>query len=200
MRHVHRPCLACSGCVGDLGAHDDERRAFVVVFGLLHGSVQRLAIVAVGHVQHLPTVALEAPGDVVATRQVGAAFDGDAVVVEEADELAELQMAGERRRFVRDALHEIAIAGDEPGVVVHQRVLCGVETRCQVRFGQRHADRVGHALSQRSGGGFDTGGVVHLGMTWGLAVPLPEVLQVVEAQVVTRKVQQAVQQHRRMTA
>ena len=62
----------------------------------------------------------------------------------------------------------------------------------------RHADGVGEALPQRSGGDFDAGRVAALGVAGREAAPLPELLDVVQRQVVTGQVQQRVQQHRAM--
>ena len=81
---------------------DDERRAVRLGLGLGDGAIDRGQVVDVGDVQHLPAVRLKALGRIVAEREVGAPVDGDAVVVVEADELAELLVAGERRGLVRD--------------------------------------------------------------------------------------------------
>ena len=47
---------------------------------------------------------------VVRHREAGGAVDRDRVVVEEGDQLAELEVAGERDRLMADALHQAAIA------------------------------------------------------------------------------------------
>ena len=96
-------------------------------------------------------------------------------------------MTGERRRFVRDALHEAAVAGDHEGVVV---LGLGAEAGAQIGFGDRHADGVGEALSERPGGDLDTGGVARLGVAGRRGVPLSELLQVVEFEAVSRQEQQ----------
>ena len=49
------------------------------------------------------------------------AVDRDPVVVEDADQPAEAEVAGQRGRLVADALHEAAVAGDDVGVVVDER-------------------------------------------------------------------------------
>src|SRR3546814_4399208 len=51
-----------------------------------------------------------------------ALFRSDGVVVEQHDQLAQLQVAGQRDRLVADALHQAAVAGDDVGAVVDQRV------------------------------------------------------------------------------
>src|SRR5690606_1256443 len=100
----------------------------------------------------------------VAARKLKLAVDGDAIVVEEADELAELLVARERRRLVRDAFLQAAVAGDEPRVVVDHLVAFAIEQRGRMRLGYRHADRIGEALAERAGGGLDAGGVSVLGV------------------------------------
>ena len=75
----------------------------------------------VGHLAELddvPSVGAEALGDVVVVRQRGVAVDRDVVVVVDADQLAEPEVAGERGRLVRDALHEAPVAGDHVRVMV----------------------------------------------------------------------------------
>ena len=77
-----------------------------------------------------------------------------------------------------DALGQVAVTGDHEGVVVAD---VGAEAGAEPSFGQAHADAVGEALAQRTGGDLDAGGVVDLGVPGGAAAPLPEGLQVVEA-------------------
>ena len=85
-------------------------------------------------------------------RQRGGAVDGDGIVVEQHDQLGQPQMPGEVDGFMADAFHQAAVAGDDIGVVVHQRV---AEAGIQHPLGQRHADRVRQALAERAGGGLD---------------------------------------------
>src|SRR3546814_2317820 len=94
--------------------------------------------------------------DVCSADLVDAAVDRDRVVVEEDDQLAETQVAGQRDRLVADAFHEAAVADDAIGVVIDQIV---AEAGVQQTLGERHADGVGEALAERAGGGLDAGGV-----------------------------------------
>ena len=82
------------------------------------------------------------------------AVDGDAVVVEQHDQLVQLQMAGERDRLLADAFHQVAVGGEHIGAVIDDVV---AELGGEVRFGDRHADGVGEALAERAGGGLDAG-------------------------------------------
>ena len=89
------------------------------------------------------------------------------VVVEDADQLAEPEVAGERGGLVADALHEAAVAGDDERVVV---LRLGAEPGAQVPLGDRHADGVGEPLAERTGRDLDAGGVAGLGMARASAI------------------------------
>ena len=110
----------------------------------------------------------------------GVALDRDVVVVVEADQLAEPEVARERRRLARDALLEVAVGADEVGVVVDDLVAVAVEARGEHALGQRHADRVGDALAERPGGHLDARGVPVLGVPGGGRAELAEALEVFE--------------------
>ncbi len=60
--------------------------------------------------------------------------------------------------------------------------------------------RVRKALSQGTGGRFHAGGMAVLGVARRFAAPLAETLYLIEAQVITGQVEEAVEQHRGMTA
>jgi len=79
-------------------------------------------------------------------------------------------------------------------------LLVAVEHRAHMRFGDGHSDSVSNALSERSRGGLDAGSISVFGVSWGLALPLAELLQIVEGEIVSGEIQRAVDQHRRMAA
>ena len=139
--------------------------------------VDRVDVVAVDVGDHVPAVGLEAPGRVVDEPGRDRAVDRDAVVVVERDQLVQLPGAGERAGLVADAFHQAAVADEDVGVVVDDRVAVAVELGGEQLFGQRHADRVGQALAERAGGGLDAGRDVDFGMARRLAVQLAEVAQ-----------------------
>ena len=123
--------------------------------------------------------------------QAGVAVDRHVVVVVEEDEVVEREVARERRRLARDALHQITVRDErehpEPGRLA--------EAGGEVLGGDRHPDRVPRALAERAGGRLDTGRVAVLGMAGREAPPLAEALELVERQVVARQVEQRVEQH-----
>ena len=66
----------------------------------------------------------------------------------------------------------------------------------QYLFGDGHAHAIGNALAQGTGGGLDTRCIAVFRMTRGLGMQLAEVLEFFHGQVVTREMQQRIQQHR----
>jgi len=62
-------------------------------------------------------------------------------------------------------------------------------------FGDGHADAVGEALAERAGGGLDTGRVAVLGVAWGHAAVLAEVLELLEGEIVAGQVEQGIEEH-----
>ena len=105
------------------------------------------------------------------------------VVVVDEHEAAELQVAGERRGLVADALHQVAVAADAEHVVVAH---LGTEAGAQVLLGERDADRVGDALAERAGRDLDALGVAVLGVARRARAPLAEVAEVVELEAEAR--------------
>src|SRR6266542_1504646 len=126
----------------------------------------------------MPIVCLEALLCVIAVGEVGVAFNRDVIVVVKADELAEPEVTGVRSRLVRDAFHQIAIAGDEPGVMINDRVIVAIERTCEMRFSNRHADSVAEPLTEWAGGVLDSRCIPVVGVAGSSALPLPELLDI----------------------
>ena len=99
-----------------------------------------------------------------------------------------------RRGLARDALHEVAVGADRVRVVVDDLVARPVVARGEHALGERHADRVADALAERAGRRLDARRVVRLGVARRAATPLPELLQVVDREVVAGEVQRGVLQ------
>ena len=121
------------------------------------------------------------------------AVDRDAVVVEQHDQPVELQVAGERDRFLADAFHQVAVGGEHIGVVIDDVAELGGE----MPLGDRHADRVGEALAERAGGGLDAGRDEIFRMARRQRAELAEALDLVERhRLVAGQIQQRIEQHR----
>ncbi len=192
--------LLLRAAVADVRPGDDQRwtRRIGLRFG--DGFVDRVEIVDVRNVQHLPAIRLEPFARVIGVREVGATVDRDAIVIVEADELSELEVSREGRSLVGDALHEVAVATDEPCIVVDDRVSLAIECCREMCLRHGHADRVPDALSERARCRLHTGCEVQLRMSRRPAAPLAELLQVVEREAVAAEVETTVQQHGRVAA
>jgi len=190
-----RLVLLVGRAAADVGAHRDQRGLTGRRLGGRDRLVDGLDVVAVRHALHVPAVGGEAGADVFAEGEVGGAVDRDVVVVVEHDQLAELLVAGQRGGLAGDAFHHAAVTGERVGEVIDDRGAVTVEGGPQEALGERHADGVGKALTQRAGRRLYPGRVAVLGMARRLAAPLAKLPQVVEAQVVAGQVQQRVEQH-----
>ena len=100
---------------------------------------------------------------------------------------------------MRNAFHQAAVAEEYIGVVVNDVEAVFIKFGGQNFFRQRHAHRIGNALSQRAGGGFYAVGVTIFGVAGGFTMELSEVFQVSNADIIAAQVQQAVQKHGSMT-
>ena len=74
-----------------------------------------------------------------------------------------------------------------------------IEARCEGRLGDGHADGVGQALPQGTGGGLDAGGLAVFRMAWRTTSPLAEPLEFLQRQVEARDMQQRVQERTSMS-
>ena len=81
------------------------------------GQSDRLLVVTID-LGHVPAGSQEPRGLIHGGGKFGPAVDGDAIVVEEQNQLAELQMAGEIDGLVADAFHQAAVASQDIGVVI----------------------------------------------------------------------------------
>ena len=124
---AERFAVGCGGvllvrrAVADVAVENDERGP---AFGLaedLERVLDAIDVVGVADPQHVPAVGEESGGDIFGEGDAGVAFDGDVVVVVDPAEVIEAQMAGQRGRFRRNALHHAAIAADGVDVVVEDR-------------------------------------------------------------------------------
>ena len=195
-----RRVLLVRTAVADVGADLDQGRTA----GLRERRVERrgqgLDVIAVVDRQGVPAVGLVAGDHVFREAQVGRAVDRDPVRVVEHVQLAETQVPCHRAGLGGDALHQVAVAGHYPGPMIEQRVAGTVEAGREQLFGDRHADGRRDALAERAGRDLDTGGQAVLGVARGQRTVLPEVPDLVEAQVVAGQVQQAVDQRRGVAA
>ena len=167
--------------------------------GSLERGGDRVDVVALFDSLDVPAERGETGHPVFGKGQLRAAFDRDVVVGIEDDELAQPQMTGLRSGLGRDPFLQVAIAGQDVGVVVHDGVTRSIEARCEGDLGDGHADGVGQALPQGTGGGLDAGGLAVFRMARGTASPLAEPLEFLQRQVEARDMKQSVQERTSMS-
>ena len=146
--------------------------------------VERGELVPVNIRLHMPAVGFETLRRIVGKPALHFAVDRNAVIVVERDQLAEPKGTGKRTGFVRNAFHQTTIAKKYISAMVNNGVPRPVEFGGEQFFRQRHADRIGDALTQRAGGGFDTGCDAVFGMPCGLRMQLAETLQFFDRQII----------------
>src|ERR1044072_4166515 len=170
------------GCVvlvrrapADVAVDDDDGWPSLLRLELLEGARDQLGVVGAPDPGHVPAVALEAGGNVVFVGELGFAVDRDLVVVVDPAEVVELEVAGDRGSFTRDALHQTAVAADRVNVEVEEG---GAVAGPLPLRGNRHPDRGRDSLAERSGGRLDPGGPAVLGVTRSARAELTEALYV----------------------
>ena len=121
------------------------------------------------------------------------AVDGNAIVVEQHDQLGELEVPGERDCLLAHALHQVAVGGEHESVVVDDVAeFCG-----EMALGDRHADRIGKALAEWASGGLDARRVAVLRMAGRQRAELAKALDLLDGhRLITEEMQQRVDQHR----
>ena len=139
-------------------------------------SVNRIGIVAIDVRNHVPAVSLETLRRVVREPALHFAVDGNAVVVVEANQLAQAQRTGERAGLMRNTFHQTTVAEENVSVVIDDVVAGPVEFRSEQFFRDRHADRIGQSLAKRAGGGFHARRHAVFGMAGGFRVQLAKLL------------------------
>src|SRR6266851_3153262 len=131
---------------------------------------------SVGGSRDVPAVADKTRHDVFTEGPFRGTVERDAVVVVDPAQIRQLQVAGERSGFARDAFHEVAVAAHGVHIEVEDFKSGAVVVCGQPLPGNGHAHAVAAALPQGSGGGLDAGGNVRFGMAGSFAVDLAEAL------------------------
>src|SRR5205823_10446412 len=109
-------------------------------------------------------------------------------------ELAEPELARDRGRLVRHALHQVAVGADHVDAVVDEAVVRPVERVAEEALGERHPDAVRKPLPERPGRGLDARRVAVLRMPRRRRAPLPEAPQLLEREGVAGEEQRALLQ------
>ena len=163
--------------VTDVGVDIDERRTALFRPCRLDGRGEIGDIVAVLDPLDVPAIRGEACRAILGEGQIGAATEGDEVVGIEGHELAQPQVACQGSGFRGDPLHQVAVADQNVGVVVHDGMIRPVEPGRERHLGDGHADGIAEALPQGAGGGFHAGRLAVFGVAGSPAAPLAKALQ-----------------------
>ena len=175
------------------GAAADQARSCGVGAGFGNRRRDGVHVMAVCS-QNLPSIGLETGRRVLGHGKVGAAVNGDAVIVKQHDQPRQAHMTGHRGGFMADAFHQAAVTGDNIGEVVDK---VAAELGGEVMLGHRHADGVGNALAKRPCRGLDPAGMAGFRMACGDRAKLPEIADLIHGHVfIAGQVQQGVDQHR----
>ena len=186
--------------IGNDGAQHHERRTGALGVSRLERRGYGGEIIAVTHPQNLPAVGLEPAAHILREGQSGVAVDGDVVVVIHHGELAQAQVPRDRGGLAGHPLHEVAVAGECPHPMIHDRVVGPVEVIGEKTLRDSHPDGVGEPLPQWAGCRLHAGGMPALGVAGCAGSPLPEVPDFLQREIVPAQVQQGVEQHRGMPA
>ena len=155
--------------------------------------LDRGEVLGVVDVLDVPAVRLEALALVLGREgQRGRAVDRDVVVVVEVDELAEAEVAGDRRGLLRHTLHQVAVRADREDAVVDDLVVGAVVALGEVALRDRHADAVREPLAERPRRRLDPRRQEVLGMPRRDRAPLAEALELLHRQVVAGQVERRV--------
>ena len=190
--------LLVGRAVSQHGLHRDERGVIAHVLGHVQRLLERVEVVAVVDLLHVPVVGTVARRHVLGEHERGRARECHVVVVVEDDEPSEPEVTGERACLTLDALHHVAIAGEDIGIVAEDLVSRTVVPRCQMGFGDGHPERVADALAERTGRGFDSRGQMALRVPGRQAPPLPEALKLIEREVVPSEMEERIEKRRAM--
>src|ERR1700677_4177311 len=113
-------------------------------------------------------------------RDFGVSVDGDVIVVIKINDVAEPEVACNRRSLARHTFHVVAVATYPEDARLKKIGVAAREARLHMLGGNRHADSIANALAERPGRRLDTGGMVDLRMAGSLAAQLPELLDIIE--------------------
>lgn len=94
------------------------------------------------------------------------------VIIIKTDQVAQLKMTSGTSSLTSNTLHSTAITEDAVCVIVDEVVSGLVEDGSGVSLGHGQTDGIGETLTEGSGGDFDTGGIMSLGVAGCDAVDL----------------------------
>ena len=184
------PCDGRRAIADDRLARDHDR--LVLILRPAQRLVDLFGIVSVDGLRR-PACRLKACALIGRIGKLRPAINGDRIVVEKNNQLVELQMPGQRDRFMADAFHEAAIASNNPGLVIDKII---PEARVQMPLRDRHADGCRDALAKRPRRRLDARRHEIFWMARRLCAQLAEIADVIAADtVIAGEMQQRIDEH-----
>ena len=185
--------------LSDDGVALDELWLSVVgCLGSSDGSLDNIKVVTI-NVVSLPSVSIVTLDDVLGLSVLSHLVEGDLVGIVKDDQVIELLVSSEASGLRGDTLLEATISGKSVDVVVEESVFLSVVDGGSHLGGSGHTNSVSNTLSKRTSGGLNTrGGVLgvrELRVTRGHGVMLTEVLDFLNWQIKSGKVQPRVKKH-----
>src|SRR5689334_4502010 len=97
---------------------------------------------------------------------------------------------------MRHAFHHVAIAANEIRVMIDDWIIRAIEQRSEQCFTNRHPYCVSNTLTKRTSRRLNARSVSIFGMPGCPALPLAELFDIVEREIVSREIEHAVEKHR----
>mmetsp|Transcript_27668 Transcript_27668/g.42572 ORF Transcript_27668/g.42572 Transcript_27668/m.42572 type:complete len:434 (+) Transcript_27668:658-1959(+) len=185
--------------LSDNGVALDELWLSVVVgLGSRDGSLDCFEVVSI-NVEGFPSVSFVTSNDVFGLSVFSHLVEGDFVSIVKNDEVVKLLVSSEASGFSGDSLLEASISSKGEDVVVEDGVVFGVVNSFSHLFGGSETNSVGNTLTKRSGGTFNSWGVVfgvwEFRMSWSHGVVLTEVLEFFDWEIEPSQVEPRVKEH-----
>src|SRR5579885_1374534 len=96
---------------------------------------------------NMPSVCLETHGRIVLKPAMNIAINRNPVIVIKDNQFSKTQRASQGANFVRDTLHETAVANKTISIMIDYRESRTIKCRCHMSFSNCHADRIAKALA-----------------------------------------------------
>ena len=172
--------LLVRSAVSDVTVNHHQCRAIVRAQELIESIRERIEIIRVSDMGHVPAICAEPHRDVFTERPICRAIKRDLVRVVDPTKVRQLKVSGKGCGLAADSFHEIAITAERIHVVVENFEPRTVVTRLQPLGRDGHSHTVANTLAQRARGGFNARSVAILRVARSLAIELAKTLKIVE--------------------
>ena len=178
--------------------NDHLRATIVIGLGLGDRRSNRRDVMTIdGH--RIPILRFEICLGIFALRDIGHRIERHIIGVINEHEVVQAVVTCKRDRFLGHTFLQAAVTHQRDDMMIKNHMLRGVESRGSTLAGKRVANRIAHALTQRTRGRLDTRRLSKLRMTRRHGMQLTEIFQIVARNSVAGKVQPTVEEHRTVT-